>query len=129
MDGRSRSQTLAAFDQPAVRKDIKTLARFVGVYCDGLHATAPRDLLTLPQVDVAKVAGRPVVLCAACRELLSHAVTKRAMCPFSPKPMCKRCPQHCYAPRYRQQIREVMSYAGKRLLLAGRVDYLLHLLF
>jgi len=42
--------------------------------------------------------------------------------------MCKHCPEHCYAPRYRAQIREVMRYSGPRLVLRGRLDYLWHLL-
>jgi hypothetical protein len=129
MDGRSSPRMVAAFDQPAVRKDVRTLARFVSVYCDGLHAAATRAPLALPQVDVARLAGRPMVLCTDCRSLLAHAVVKRALCPFDPKPMCKHCPKHCYAPRYREQIRKVMGYAGKRMLLTGRLDYLLHLLF
>jgi hypothetical protein len=47
---------------------------------------------------------------------------------MNPKPMCKHCPSHCYAPMYRAQIRRVMKYAGIKLLMRGRVDYLLHLL-
>jgi hypothetical protein len=129
MDGSCPPRTLAALEDPGVRRDVKTLARFVGIYCDGLHASAARAQLTLPQMDLEAVAGGPVVVCAECRRLLSHAVMKRAMCPFDPKPMCKRCPRHCYAPQYREQIRQVMHYAGRRLLLSGRVDYLLHLLF
>jgi hypothetical protein len=48
---------------------------------------------------------------------------------MNPKPMCKHCPNHCYHPTYRAKIREVMQFSGRKLLLGGRVDYLLHLLF
>jgi hypothetical protein len=48
---------------------------------------------------------------------------------MDPKPACKHCPQHCYAPRYRDEIREVMRYSGRKLVMSGRVDYLVHLLF
>jgi hypothetical protein len=123
------SRTQAAFQDRRVRRDIRTLARFVRIYCDGLHAQAAREPLRLRPVDVEALAGLPVVLCADCRRLLSHAIMKRALCPFDPKPACKHCVKHCYAPHYRNQIRQVMQYAGRRMLFSGRLDYLLHLLF
>lgn len=30
---------------------------------------------------------------------------------------CKRCPVHCYAPKEREQIREVMRWTGPRMML------------
>ena len=63
-------------------------------------------------------------LCPACRKLLAHAFVQRSHCPLDPKPACKKCPTHCYAPKYRAQIREVMKYSGRRLGLRGRLDYL-----
>lgn len=113
----------------AVRRDLKTLARFIGMYCDGRHRDVPRQSVELKTHDVVGVYGKPLVLCEACRKLLTHAFVKRSHCPMDPKPMCKKCPDHCYAPVYREQIREVMRYSGRKLLLSGRVDYLVHLLF
>ena len=72
--------------------------------------------------------GKPLHLCAACTKLLSHSFVKRRSCPLDPKPACKRCPTHCYAPFYRAQIREVMKVSGRKFVLRGRLDYLLHLL-
>jgi hypothetical protein len=117
------------WEDPRVHRDLKILARFVGIYCHGLHGQATREPLRLWSVDMGNLAGRPLVLCAECRRLLSHAIVKRAVCPFDPKPACKWCPRHCYAPQYRDQIRQVMHYAGKRLLFSGRLDYLVHLFF
>jgi len=38
-------------------------------------------------------------------------------CQFMPeKPVCAKCPVHCYKPYYRQQVREVMRYAGPSML-------------
>jgi len=112
-----------------LRRDLRTLARFIGLYCRTRHADAPRTPVTLKTHDVAALNGRPLSLCAECRKLLAHAFVKRTLCPYDPKPMCKKCPTHCYAPRYRAQIREVMRYCGRRLVLRGRLDYLFHLLF
>ena len=109
-----------------LRRELKTLIRFVHVYCAGRHA-APLEPVRLKMVDVEQLYGRRLRLCASCRKLLAHAIVKRIACPLDPKPMCKKCPEHCYAPRYRAQIRELMKYSGRRLVLRGRLDYLIHL--
>jgi hypothetical protein len=110
-------------------RDLKTLAVFIGIYCRGRHAAAARSPVELKTHDVAAIAGRPVELCPECRKLLTHAFVKRTHCPMHPKPQCKHCPVHCYHPTYRAQIREVMKYSGRRMVLTGRLDYLVHLLF
>ncbi|NLX20763.1 MAG: hypothetical protein GXY55_03705 [Phycisphaerae bacterium] len=48
---------------------------------------------------------------------------------MNPKPMCKHCPKHCYHPRYRQAMREIMRYSGRGMVLSGQFDYLFHLFF
>ena len=111
-----------------VRRDLRTLARFVAVYCRGHNGEAVRSAVALRTVDVDGVCGRPVRLCATCGKLLAHAFVMRLHCPLDPKPACKRCPRHCYAPSYRAQMRAVMRYSGWRLVLSGRLDYLVRLL-
>lgn len=113
----------------AMRKDLKTLAMFIHIYCKYKHADQPRSAVELKTHDVKAVAGREIVCCESCRKLLAHAFVKRSHCPMDPKPACKHCPNHCYHPTYRAQIREVMRYSGKKLLFSGRLDYLFHLLF
>jgi hypothetical protein len=54
---------------------------------------------------------------------------KRRRCPLDPKPSCKNCHIHCYSKEYRAQIREIMAFSGRRLILRGRLDYLWHYLF
>jgi len=110
-------------------RDLKTLALFISIYCRYKHPEAEKSPVQLKTHDVQTIAGRPVNLCMSCRKLLAHAFVKRSRCPMDPKPACKHCPSHCYHPTYRAQIREVMRYSGKRLLLSGRLDYLFHLLF
>lgn len=117
------------FTNEKVRKDIKVLARFVQIYCDGHHKDAPREPMTFRFLDFPSLLGNPLNLCEECKKLLSHAATKRALCPHDPKPACKHCPNHCYAPKYRQQIREAMKYSGRKMVLTGRLDYLLKLFF
>ncbi len=51
------------------------------------------------------------------------------MCPLDPKPTCKNCKIHCYAPENRAKIREVMRFSGMHMIIRGRVDMIFHYLF
>lgn len=110
-------------------KDLRTLARFIQVYCRHKHAGHRKRIVRLRGHDVAAIAGSRLSLCHSCEKLLVHAFVKRTHCPMVPKPACKRCPNHCYHPKYRANIREVMKFSGMQLLLSGRLDYFFHLLF
>jgi len=112
-----------------LRRDLKTLATFIGIYCGERHADVEKQAVCMKSHDVTRIAGRPVTLCPSCTKLLMHAFVKRTSCPYNPKPACKHCQSHCYHNQYRDQIREVMRYSGKRLVLSGRLDYFFKLLF
>ena len=56
-------------------------------------------------------------LCPECSALLHYAYARLDRCPFGAhKPACKACRIHCYKPEMRQQMRDVMRYAGPRML-------------
>jgi hypothetical protein len=112
----------------ALRRDLKTLARFVEVYCRHRHRDADKSPAVLKTHDLYSIVGKVPLLCRPCRELLAHAMVMRSRCPMEPKPACKNCPSHCFHPRHREQMRRVMRFSGKRLMLTGRLDYLWHLL-
>jgi hypothetical protein len=110
-----------------LRKDLRTLALFIRIYCHARHpAQTP---VNMKGFDLKEITGKPLDLCPDCTKLLHHAFIKRQHCPYDPKPACKHCPSHCYAQNYRQQIREVMRFSGRKLLLSGRLDYIFHLIF
>jgi hypothetical protein len=129
--GMPKSGMTTAMANPSIElvRDLKTLALFIDLYCRYKHADQPRTKADLRTHDVAAVAGKTIVLCPECTKLLAHAFVKRTHCPMDPKPMCKHCPNHCYHPSYRARIREVMKFSGRKMLFAGRLDYLFHLLF
>ena len=128
-DGMSDVSAAPAQDTREMYHDLKTLALFIDLYCRYKHPESPRTQVDLRTHDVKLIAGKTVVLCPECTKLLAHAFVKRSHCPMHPKPMCKHCPSHCYHPTYRAQIREVMKFSGRKMLLSGRLDYLFHLLF
>lgn len=106
------------------QRDIRLLTRFVSLYCAGRHGTVCRDEIRLP------AAAGPLLLCSECARMMTYAVSKRLACPLEgEKPSCKRCRIHCYGEQERRKIREIMSFAGRRVILLGRLDYLWQYLF
>lgn len=110
-------------------RDLRTLARFIDVYCRHKHPDVEKHAFDLKGFDFREIGASAPVLCRPCTMLLGHAFVKRAHCPFNPKPACKHCQSHCYQPMYREQIREVMRFSGRKLVLSGRLDLLFKLLF
>jgi hypothetical protein len=92
-------------------EDQHILEQFARIYCRGKHNMSNGEL------------------CADCQDLLAYSFKRLERCPQDPKPSCKHCEIHCYKPAYREKIREVMRYSGKRLVLHGRLDLLWHYLF
>ena len=57
-------------------------------------------------------------LCDECSELTEYASRRIERCPFmATKTFCSQCKVHCYAKQQRQAIKDVMRYAGPRMLL------------
>lgn len=68
-------------------------------------------------------------LCAHCQALLEYAQQRLEHCRWGErKPTCRQCPVHCYRPDRRSQMREVMRWAGPRMLLHHPVMALAHML-
>lgn len=67
-------------------------------------------------------------LCASCAELLDYARARLSRCPFGEqKKSCRQCPVHCYKPAMRERMKQVMRYAGPRMLWHYPWSALLHL--
>jgi hypothetical protein len=110
-------------------KDVRILARFIQVYCQAHHGLQGGDRIELTAELQPAWGKKRLAICPECAELLEHGMKKRRLCPLDPKPACKNCHIHCYGPAYRQKIRDIMAFSGKKLLLRGRVDYLWHYFF
>ena len=108
--------------------DLNVLGKFVEVYCAKYHGDALREPFTVGGIDISPTTLGKRLLCAECQSLLRHAVAKRARCPLEPKPACRVCPVHCYAPKMREKIRKVMAFSGRHLMLRGHLHLLFHFL-
>lgn len=61
-------------------------------------------------------------LCVDCRDLMNYVEKRLEKCPHGPgKPACSKCEIHCYKPQMRARIREVMRFAGPRMILTHPV--------
>jgi hypothetical protein len=67
--------------------------------------------------------------CAYCEELKKFAYTRIDKCRFKEnKPNCSDCHVHCFGKEKREQIREVMRYAGPRMMFRHPVIALRHVM-
>ena len=61
--------------------------------------------------------GTQGTLCTDCQELLEYALGRLDHCPFgAAKSTCAHCTVHCYRPKMRARVQEVMRFAGPRML-------------
>lgn len=57
-------------------------------------------------------------LCPSCKAVIEYAHSRLDRCRFGEeKPTCKVCPIHCYKPEMKERIREIMRFAGPRIIL------------
>lgn len=88
---------------PRIARELDTVAAMLRIYCAGHHQ--PEGL------------SQPW-LCGDCDILLDYASKRLALCPYgAEKPTCVKCQIHCYGRRPREAMREVMRYAGPRMLM------------
>jgi hypothetical protein len=106
------------------KHDIRTLTRFVALYCRSNHRERTPFDLKAPGFE--GLFETPPELCPECARLLKYGLTMRLRCLHEPKPMCKKCPDPCYGPEYREKIREVMRFSGLHLVKRGRIDLMYH---
>lgn len=66
-------------------------------------------------------------LCPQCAALDAYAKMRADKCPFmEAKTFCSNCRIHCYKPDMRAKIREVMRFAGPRMILHHPVAAIRH---
>lgn len=83
----------------SIATEKKTVAAMVRAYCAEHHAGTDG-------------------LCDACAALERYSHARLDACPYgADKPTCRECPIHCYRPAEREAMREVMRFAGPRMML------------
>jgi len=93
-------------------REKRTISEMIGLFCHDHHGTKGKN-----------------DLCEDCQSLMTYAFARIDHCVFLPeKPTCKNCTIHCYAPAKKEKIREVMRYAGPRMMLHKPVLAISHLM-
>lgn len=114
--------------EKSISKDLKTLSQFFNIYCSANHKALPKSRLN-PKGILFKYYGDNLKLCDECHRRFLYAAMKRIICPYHPKPACKKCPSICYSPKHRDFMREMMRFSGKYLISHGRIDLIFKYLF
>ena len=92
-------------------KELKTVRKMIEIYCKGQQRRKSGDL------------------CESCAELMHYAEARVERCPhMEVKTFCAMCKTHCYAPTYRERIKEVMRYSGPRMLWRHPIMTIRHIL-
>lgn len=96
-------------DRWRLARERRTIHAMLAIYCRDHHGAAG--------------------LCAACAALGAYADQRLDRCVYGPaKPTCVNCPIHCYKREMREAVREVMRYAGSRMMLRHPVLAIAHVL-
>lgn len=92
-----------------IEEEKQTVSKMVELYCHGHGHTESG-------------------LCEECAALLAYAHGRLERCKFgNRKTTCRKCPVHCYKPGMRERMRQVMRYAGPRMLWHHPVAAMKHL--
>jgi hypothetical protein len=87
-----------SFASKRLAREWQTISAMILCYCQDHHTTG-------------------ATLCPECQGLLDYAAVRLERCRFGvEKPVCVKCPVHCYQRARREQVRIVMRYAGPRML-------------
>lgn len=105
------TRTQAAIGTRRIRREKRTISIMIEMYCRDHHGTVHQDL------------------CGECGALHTYAMQRIDKCPFClAKPTCANCPIHCYKPDRREEVRQVMRYAGPRMLKRHPMLAILHII-
>lgn len=73
--------------------------------------------------------GRKADLCDECKGLYAYGMRRIEACPHGTnKPVCSKCPIHCYKQDMREKICAVMRFSGPRMMFVHPWLALLHAL-
>lgn len=83
--------------QAQLEREYQTIQVMTAMYCRRFH--------------------QPGGLCVQCSGILLYARKRLEHCTFGiEKPACKQCPIHCYAREQRSKMKDVMRWAGPRMI-------------
>lgn len=95
---------------PNIAQEKVTISCMIDLYCTKKHGHAKHQL------------------CQECEDLKIYAMARLTYCRYGEqKTTCEKCPIHCYRKDYKQKIKQVMRFAGPRMMLYHPIMALRHL--
>jgi hypothetical protein len=92
----------------SLHREMLTIEAMIRIYCRSNHG---KDL------------------CEECGKLLTYAIARIEKCRFGPgKPACNNCKVHCYSPRMREKIKNIMRFSGPKMIYKHPVLALFHII-
>jgi hypothetical protein len=92
----------------SVHREMRTIEAMIRIYCRHHHH---QDL------------------CPDCGTLFNYAIARIEKCIFGfSKPACNKCEVHCYSPRMKEKVKEVMRFSGPKMLYKHPVLAIAHIL-
>lgn len=92
-----------------LEREARTVSQMIELYCK-------------KRLNLTEVPEEYKRLEVYCRRRLEHCRWGDS------KPACKKCPHHCYAPKERQMIRDVMRWTGPRMIIYSPLAAIRHIL-
>lgn len=94
-----------------MKREWDTVETMIGIFCKDKHSPIEQEL------------------CNDCFELQQYAAEKLRKCRWQEdKPTCANCPIHCYRKSMAKKIKEVMRYAGPKMIYKHPIMAIRHLL-
>ena len=91
-----------------IERERHTIHVMIGMYCRAHH-------------------GLHDGLCPECQTLHDYAMQRIDHCPLiEDKPTCAKCPIHCYRKDMRERVRQVMRFAGPRMMFSHPILTIMH---
>jgi hypothetical protein len=104
-----KTQLVDVNNGPNIQKEKEIVKQMIELYCRKKH--------------------HDVSLCKECEDLKNYALLRLSLCRFGEeKTACSNCKVHCYKPKYRQKMKDVMRFAGPWMMLYHPVYSMQHLL-
>lgn len=100
-------------------REMRVVSQMVALYCAAHHDANVRT----------HTAHCGESVCVACAQADAYAVARTQGCrKMDQKVTCEACENHCYKPSERERIREIMRYAGPRMMKKHPVAAIRHVL-
>lgn len=98
------------------KRENKLVEQMIKIYCNGNHRNR-------------QVYINGIKLCKSCHDLREYAFYKVEKCIMGDdKEFCSSCKIHCYSKEYKEKIKKVMKYSGRRMIIYHPLVAIRHIL-